>query len=601
MSTSGLSVSAGCRGGQSLEALLKMSASQLRHADIAEMNLLCATGLPGAENLSVGRCLATLDAWARRVRRETDRHLYRFRQAPAEFSHSEGYFRMLMLVTVLQQDFGVRYNPDRIRGIDFRDSRDLFIHGLLDEPHTGTCASMPVLYVAAGRRLGYPLKLVLTHGHIFARWEGADGRDRFNVECASRGMLSFPDEYYTTWPTALTDEQVRRGRYLLSLGAAEELAVFVESRGHCLLDNGRIREARMAYEHACRLDPLSPGHWTWLDDARVREASRVADGGNLSTFSNWGCSMTISCLPIANSTLSAGPVRAFPLDSTRYRNYHPTLGRWIERDPAGYVRMGLCEYAASAPPGRVDPLGLMDKFDTPDKIWNQLGVKLEEPSDRAMDGEISSKKGLQTGVNWNVCVGKGVKPGTAKDVQVYYHETVAIIGTRFTPLGSGEGGMASGGEPAYFPPPWDQAEAERTGKEYKGPKYKYTPIGLKTGWHNLALMVEFAAYAKMVKPGELSPCCYAKSRWSSVPSQPLEGANVAAPGSKTPIPWQENLREMIAWMCKCESEGSTEPYNYHYDTGEVGWLDKERFTTTIGLKCVGKKVIVDAFAMEYWD
>jgi hypothetical protein len=71
------------------------------------------------------------------------------------------------------------------------------------------------------------------------------------------------------WPAALTDEQVRKGRYLLSLGAAEELAVFVESRGHCLLDNGRVREARMAYEHACRLDPLSPGHWSWLADAVV--------------------------------------------------------------------------------------------------------------------------------------------------------------------------------------------------------------------------------------------------------------------------------------------------------------------------------------------
>jgi hypothetical protein len=359
MSTSGLLAPKESMDVKSLGGLLALSASQLRHTDTAEMNLLCATGLPGAENLSVGRCLATLDAWARRVRRETDRHLYRFRQAPAEFNHSEGYFRMLMLVTVLQQDFGVRYNPDRIRGIDFRDSRDLFIHGLLDEPHTGTCASMPVLYVAAGRRLGYPLKLVLTHGHIFARWEGADGRDRFNVECASRGMLSFPDAYYKTWPTPLTDEQVRKGRYLMSLGETEELAVFVESRGHCLLDNGRIREARMAYEHACRLDPLSPGHWSWLEDARVREAPRPPGGDNWKTFSNWGCSMTISCLPIANSTLSAEPVRTFPLDSTRYRNYHPTLGRWIQRDPAGYVDgANLHQYAGAAPLSHGDPSGL---------------------------------------------------------------------------------------------------------------------------------------------------------------------------------------------------------------------------------------------------
>jgi hypothetical protein len=209
---------------------------------------------------------------------------------------------------------------------------------------------------------------VLTHGHIFARWEGADGRDRFNVECASRGMLSFPDAYYKTWPTPLTDEQVRKGRYLLSLGAAEELAVFVESRGHCLLDNGRTREARMAYEHACRLDPLSPGHWSWLNDARVREASLVPHGGNLNTFSNWGCSMTISCLPTANITLSAEPVRTFPLGSTRYRNYHPTLGRWIERDPVGYVDgINLYEYVDANPNLYTDSAGLQV---TPPPIMN---------------------------------------------------------------------------------------------------------------------------------------------------------------------------------------------------------------------------------------
>lgn len=67
--------------------------------------------------------------------------------------------------------------------------------------------------------------------------------------------------------------------------------------------------------------------------------------------------MSISCLPTANSTLSAETVMTFPLDSTRYRNYHPTLGRWIERDPA---EDGLNEYGygGSAPGTHMDPSGL---------------------------------------------------------------------------------------------------------------------------------------------------------------------------------------------------------------------------------------------------
>lgn len=50
----------------------------------------------------------------------------------------------------------------------------------------------------------------------------------------------------------------------------------------------------------------------------------------------------------------------------RFRNYAPNLGRWLERDPAGY-KDGylLMAYARSSPIGRQDPLGLesCDKCD----------------------------------------------------------------------------------------------------------------------------------------------------------------------------------------------------------------------------------------------
>ena len=154
-----------------LDKLLAMPVEQLAEVDIAEMNLLCATGLPGAESLDIAKCMARLDEWAAMVKFDTDRHVYKFRQDPADYENSEGYFRMLSLITVLQRDLGVRYNPERIREIDFRRSQDLFIHGMIDSDNGGTCVSMPVIYTAVAQRLGYPVKLVLTKAHVFCRWD----------------------------------------------------------------------------------------------------------------------------------------------------------------------------------------------------------------------------------------------------------------------------------------------------------------------------------------------------------------------------------------------------------------------------------------------
>ncbi len=43
--------------------------------------------------------------------------------------------------------------------VDWSDSRTRYIHSVLTG-FGGTCASLPVLYVAIGRRLGWPLYLV---------------------------------------------------------------------------------------------------------------------------------------------------------------------------------------------------------------------------------------------------------------------------------------------------------------------------------------------------------------------------------------------------------------------------------------------------------
>jgi len=180
-----------------------------------------------------------------------------------------------MLVTVLQQDFGVHYSKDRVREVDFTNAKDLFIHGMIDDANGGTCVSMPVLYAAVGRRLGYSVRLVLAKGHVFCRWDAPD--DRVNIEATNQGVNSFDDAYYKTWPQAMTAAEAASGRYLRSLTAAEELAVFVATRGHCLQDTGRLPEARLAYAQAHRIDPKAPEYLGFLAEAMRMGPGRLAE------------------------------------------------------------------------------------------------------------------------------------------------------------------------------------------------------------------------------------------------------------------------------------------------------------------------------------
>lgn len=251
----------------SLDDLLRLPERQLGQLDITWQNLECAADLPGAEGLDYVKCLRLLDEWAALVRAETEKRVPVFRQYPAGYDNSEAIFRMVVLVNHLQLECGVRYNPDRIYDPDFTDSRHLFIHGLFTE-HGGTCASMPVFYVAVGRRLGYPLRLVHAKGHVFVRWDDAEGRsgfpsERVNIEGATRGMDSYPDDYYKEWPMRIESEELESGQYLKSLTPREALASFLAMRGHCLQDNARFEEVAHAYYHAHLFAPHTRQYGLW--------------------------------------------------------------------------------------------------------------------------------------------------------------------------------------------------------------------------------------------------------------------------------------------------------------------------------------------------
>lgn len=264
--------------GLTLGQLLEKPAAELANVDIAEANLLCAKGLPGSENLNVRGSLKLIDYWTDQVGLETRRNWHRFKERPDEYENSEIFYRMGMLVTVLQQDLNVHYNAELIdvpnNKVDEKflaDSANMFITGLLGEKRMGTCSSMPVLYAAIGRRLGYPLSLVSAKDHLFLRWQRSGSDEFVNVEATSQGIALHDDNYYKKW-RGITDEDIKSGMCLRSLDPVEELAVFVQTRAAVLQHHNRPQEALVAYAEAARLWPANRVLKTFLADLLVRIA-----------------------------------------------------------------------------------------------------------------------------------------------------------------------------------------------------------------------------------------------------------------------------------------------------------------------------------------
>jgi hypothetical protein len=176
--------------------LAEKSDEELAKIPLAERHLACAVGLPGADDATLQSCPATLEEWTDHICEGTALREPLFDAHPERFKNSRGYFRMLVLTTILQREYGVRaggqLNSDHQSDLSgFADSRNVFLHGvLLGRP--GTCSSLPFLFASIGLALGYPLALVPSPRHMSLRWDDGAG-ERFNIESTSTGFFT-PDD-----------------------------------------------------------------------------------------------------------------------------------------------------------------------------------------------------------------------------------------------------------------------------------------------------------------------------------------------------------------------------------------------------------------------
>jgi hypothetical protein len=233
------------------------------NSDIALMNLTTAPGLPPQQRAEIiENGLKTLNIWAAAVTERTFKNHHRYLKDQGVYKN-EAEWKLAMLRTIIGLDFNVRYDPARTsteqqfasNEMFFSNPDSVFLTGCLGESRIGTCSSLPVLYVAVGRRCGYPMHLVAAKGHLFARWDDGKGT-RVNMEAANAGgFTSHPDSHYRKWPAPMTPHEEKSGRYLQNLTAEETLAIFMSTRAACLRSAGKHADAISAAAAAFRLAP----------------------------------------------------------------------------------------------------------------------------------------------------------------------------------------------------------------------------------------------------------------------------------------------------------------------------------------------------------
>ena len=278
-----------------LAQLLALPPEQLEKVDIARIDFLLAEGLPSSENLDVEQCLKTLDEWASEVKEETERNYHRFVEHPEKFKNSLGNYRMAVMAAVLCQDLRVHYDPQREKELFennyftqsqpyskaeqhfFSDASDFFLQGLVSDKRYGTCASMPYLYVAVGRRLGYPVSIASAYTHSYVYYDEGNGK-HFNVEATEdRGFVTPSDDEYRNppWGAPSDPDYYQTHDLLQPLSNKESMGHLLGSRAAIFRAAGQHDEEAKTWAIAARYFPDTPT-WKGIEE-NMQQAAKSDD------------------------------------------------------------------------------------------------------------------------------------------------------------------------------------------------------------------------------------------------------------------------------------------------------------------------------------
>lgn len=241
--------------------LAALTDAQLEAMDPLVVDLIVARGIPGLETLDIAKYATVVDDWARRID-AANRAAERFcKNEPTYKVSREFWMAGGMAVMLANPAFGISYTTEHL---DNAKPEQQFVHGLIDKK-TGTCATMPVLYMAIGHRLGWPIHAVVSRDHMWARWDDGVGREkggqRFNLEATNAksngkegSFASLTDAEYAEW-LETPRSAIESGSDFTTLTARQALGVFLQGRAAYWVTRENLNRAESDLDLAVKCFP----------------------------------------------------------------------------------------------------------------------------------------------------------------------------------------------------------------------------------------------------------------------------------------------------------------------------------------------------------
>jgi hypothetical protein len=257
-----------------LDAWLNASDETLQKADVLELNLLVAKGLPECKDINIADCKRQLDRWSDQVRTLLAQDPQGFEREREKWK-TERRFELAVIGSVLKDDHGVRY----VDKIDHGNLDHKFTIGIFKDG-TGTCSSLPVVWTALGQRLGYPIRLAVAPEHLYCIYD--DGTEKINIEATGSSHLGIRDE--ATIEKECPPALVKNGTFMRPLSNRELIGVFLGLRAEIWAARKDMEKALSDFQRAHELVPYNTNIASWLADCARMVASKhpVASSGGRS-------------------------------------------------------------------------------------------------------------------------------------------------------------------------------------------------------------------------------------------------------------------------------------------------------------------------------